>query len=423
MTPDAERPVRLLQVVHAYPPSLGGVQLAVRDLCERLLSDYGFRVTVLTTNVHTTLSFRDSSLPTIPIDPDEVQNGVRVRRFPVETKWALALEHLQRIAYHLRLPGNSRLRTLFSGPISPHLLRATCEEPADVICAASFPFNHLRYPFRRPKPRPPIVLVGAIHTENRWSYHRPDLIRLIDDSYAIVVHSEHERGWLVEQGAPPDRIRVIVHGIEIRDRRPERGTFRRRLGIAPDAFVVAYVGQQGPHKGIDTLLRVLPHLREQGKNARLVVAGAQSPYSSVLRALVRELPEDARTHVDLLDDVSDAQKAEILTDCDVFASPSEEESFGITTLEAWAHEKPVVLGSSPGQKSVVDDGALGLLVPHGDERRLLQALVALADDEPLRTRLGRAGHERLLARHDLSQVVAQYHELFTDAARARPTPP
>jgi hypothetical protein len=35
------RPLRLLQLVHTYPPALGGVQQSVSDVCERLVADYG----------------------------------------------------------------------------------------------------------------------------------------------------------------------------------------------------------------------------------------------------------------------------------------------------------------------------------------------------------------------------------------------
>src|SRR4029450_2153342 len=145
------RPLRLLQLVHTYPPALGGVQQSVSDVCERLVADYGWEVTVLATNALTSLSFRDSAISTLPIDPHgEQRNGVTVRRFSVDTRWAPFLRYAQATAYRLRLPGNGRVRTLLTGPVSRGLLQATLTEKADVICAATFPFNHLSYPFRRP---------------------------------------------------------------------------------------------------------------------------------------------------------------------------------------------------------------------------------------------------------------------------------
>ena len=113
------------------------------------------------------------------------------------------------------------------------------------------------------------------------------------------------------------------------------------------------------------------------------------------------------------------RRAEILADCDVFASPSEQESFGITTLEAWSQAKPVIVGDGPAQACVVEAGASGLLVPHGNEQRLLESLSQLASDGVLREWLGEAGRRRLHERHLPSGIVAQYHSLFMEAAATR----
>ena len=409
--------IRLLQLVHAYPPAVGGVEFSTRDLCEALVANYDLDVTVFTTNAFTVANFLDGSLPTIPINPAEEQNGVRIRRFPVVTRWASVLRPLQRFAWHLKLPGNDRLRTWYHGPIAPDMLRAVREFDADVVCAASFPLNHMTYPFRRPGPRPPIVLVPAVHTTNEWGYLRPHLIDLAARAFATVAHTEHEREWLIAHGAPAERVRVIGHGIDLADFRPARGRFRAARSIPPDALVVAYVGQQGGRKGIDTLLRVLPRLLERRPDAWLVVAGARTPYSEELRRIAGGLSEQARSRVLVLDDVTAAERAEVLADCDIFASPSEQEAFGITTLEAWSQSKPVVVGDGPAQACVVDHGVSGLLVPYRDEHRLFQTLDELAGDEALRLRLGRAGQRRLHERHRHSGIVARYHALFVDAAR------
>ncbi len=287
---------------------------------------------------------------------------------------------------------------------------------ADVICAASFPLNHMTYPFRRKTPRPPVVLVGAVHTNNSWGYDRRHLIKLIAHSYATVAHTEHERDWLIARGSPSEKLCVIGHGIELHDFNAGHGVFRSRHAIPRDAFVVAYLGQQGGHKGIDMLIRVLPTLLERQEDAWLIVAGARTPYSPELRRLAETLPGHARERLLFLDDVTSEERAQLLTDCDVFASPSAQESFGITTLEAWSQAKPVVVGNSPAQRSVVEDGVSGILVPHGNHARLLQALAMLAGDASLRARLGETGRCRLRERYDHAAVVSQYHSLFLQAA-------
>ncbi len=407
--------IRLVQLVHGYPPAVGGVELSTRDLCERLVADHGFDVTVLTTNAYTVSRFADPSLPTIAIDPNEVQNGVRVLRFPVRTSLAPLLWQVQRVAYRLRLPGNDRLRTWWNGPICPGMLEAVRSLEADVVCAASFPLNHMRYPFARPEPRPPVVLVGAVHTNDDWGYNRPYLLRLVNRSYATVAHTEHERDWLVGHGSEPERVRVIGHGVDPAELRPRRGAFRAERGIDPSAYLVAYVGQHGEHKGIDVLLAALPGLLERRPDAWLVVGGSRTPFTERLDQLARRLPPAARGRLRIATDLSAQDKADLLGDCDVFASPSRAESFGITTLEAWSLEKPVVVGDAPSQRSVVEDGVTGLIVPYGDGASLLDALERLADPA-LRERLGRAGRARLLGHYTRTAVERRYAELLTEAA-------
>ena len=414
-----ERPIHLVQLVHGYPPAIGGVEVSTRDLCERLVREHGFDVTVLTTNAYTVRNFSDPRLPTLPIRDDETQNGVRVRRFPVVTHWYPLLRVAQAAAWRLHIPGNGTLRTWLDGPISPRMLAALRTTPADVVCAASFPLNHMHYPFRLGSDGPPVVLVPAIHTNNPWGYERPNLLRLVNRAYATVAHTMHEREWLLARGADPSRVRVIGHGLDPGELEPNPGAFRSAYGIEPEAFLVAYVGQQGGHKGIDTLIAVLPLLLERCPSAWLAIGGARTPYSAELRRLASALSPPASGRIIFADDLTTQAKADLLGDSDVFASPSQAESFGITTLEAWSLAKPVVVGDSPSQHEIVRNGVTGLLVEHGNQGQLLDALVRLALSPDLRSEVGRRGFERLLRDFQRSATERQYAELLREAALSR----
>lgn len=405
----------MLQLVHGYPPAVGGVEISIRDLAERLVAEHGFEVTVLTTNAYTISNFVDPSLPTIPIVADEVQNGVRVLRHPVRTGWSRLLGPAQRVAWRLRLPYNDRLRTWFNGPISPALLESVRNLDADVICAASFPLNHMRYPFMRPAPRPPVVLIGAVHTNDAWGYERPYLLRLVKLAYATVAHTDHERDWLIAHGTPPERVRVIGHGIDPDELESTPGAFRARHGIDPSDYLIAYVGQQASHKGIDTLLAAFPRVLERRPGAWLAICGSQTPYSPVIHELAASLPPEVAARVRIVTDLTDREKAEALRDCDVFASPSRAESFGITSLEAWAKGKAIVVGDSPSQRSIVDDGKTGLIIPYGNVELLAEALVRLADTV-LRGAMGAAGKSVLLQRYLRRDIERRYADLLREAA-------
>jgi glycosyltransferase involved in cell wall biosynthesis len=408
-------PIRLLQLVHGYPPAVGGVELAARDRAERLVAEHGFHVTVLTTDRYNVAGFRKRNQPTIPIQPREVQNGVEIRRFPVRTSFAPVFRVTSSIAWRLRAPGNDLLRTLYSGPICPGMLQAARDSRPDVICAASFPLNHMRYPFRLPEPRPPVILIGAIHTNDDWNFDRPNLLRLVNQSYATIAHTDVEREWLIGHGAHPDRVRVVGVGIDKDGLRPRTGAFRKQQRIPEDAYLVAYFGQLASHKGIDVLMGALPTLVARQPNAWLAVAGARTPYAERVEQLANALPREVRGRIRLLMDIDEQTKADLLGDCDVFASPSQVESFGFTTIEAWSLAKPVVVGDAPSQRSVVADGVTGLIVPYGDQTRLVDALKRLTDPG-LRDSIGRAGREVAHERYDRRKIEATYAELFRSAA-------
>ena len=403
--------------MHGYPPAIGGVELSTRDLCEGLVARHGFEVDVFTTAALSIAGFRDSRLPTAPVPADEEQHGVRIHRFPVATRWVGILRPVQRIAYGLRLPWNDRLRTLYDGPISPAMRRAVARQPADVVCAASFPLNHMRYAFAQSAAGPPVVLVAALHTNDPRGFERKSLVDLVNRSYATIAHTQHELDWLVERGADSSRLRVIAHGLDPHDLRARRGELRRRLGIGGSDFVVGFLGQHAPHKGIDTLLRAVPRMLELRPDSWLVIGGARTRFTEELERQIAALGR-AGDRIRLLSNLTEHEKASLLCDCDVFASPSQRESFGITTLEAWSFHKPVIVGSAPSQHEVVEGGRSGFVVPYADVEALLCAL-ARSMNESIREHVGDAGYRRLVENYGRVEVERQYAELFGEAAAAR----
>jgi glycosyltransferase involved in cell wall biosynthesis len=77
--------------------------------------------------------------------------------------------------------------------------------------------------------------------------------------------------------------------------------------------------------------------------------------------------------------------------------PSRGEGFGLVYLEAMAFGKPCVASLDDAAPEVVLDEETGLLVRYADREGLLYALSRLLESEKLRTKLGRAGRERVKA--------------------------
>jgi len=82
-------------------------------------------------------------------------------------------------------------------------------------------------------------------------------------------------------------------------------------------------------------------------------------------------------------------------------------------MEAMSLRRPVVTTFVAGIPELVRDGETGWLIPAGDADALADALVAcLAADDDTLTRMGDAGRERVLARHDVDVEAGKLARLF-----------
>lgn len=104
--------------------------------------------------------------------------------------------------------------------------------------------------------------------------------------------------------------------------------------------------------------------------------------------------------------------------CDLFVAPSLFESYGLIYHEAMQYSKAVVACRTGGVPEVMEHNVEGLLVAPGDQQELHQALSLLMRDEGLRTRMGRAGAERVHQRVNYRTMAAGMEHAYYDAIAA-----
>jgi glycosyltransferase involved in cell wall biosynthesis len=139
-------------------------------------------------------------------------------------------------------------------------------------------------------------------------------------------------GWGVSRG----RICVIPNGIDAAELGYDpalRRAARRRLGIAADARVVGGVGRLEPTKRFDRLIRAMSELH----GATLLLVGDGSARTA-LEGLARELGVSSR----VVFAGATPHVREMLCAMDLFAAPSDQETFGMAVLEALASGLPAL---------------------------------------------------------------------------------
>jgi glycosyltransferase involved in cell wall biosynthesis len=234
-------------------------------------------------------------------------------------------------------------------------------------------------------------------------------------SFAVVHVSESQAAEARSLGlAPAGRTRVIVNGIEaasVRGAAARSPMSRERLGLRPDALVLATVARFDPVKRLEVLLRAMPLLVARVPEAQLLIVG-DGPGRDVLHALARTLaPGDRVVFAGALPDA-----ARVLPVVDLYVTASRREGLPLAVLEAMACGLPVLASAAPGHVDAVEPEVTGRLVPVDDAPALAAAAALLLRDPALRERMGRAGRERVEQHFARARVLVEIAGLYREAA-------
>lgn len=423
--------MKILHLVHAYSPAIGGSEYLMQQVSEYLANEAGHDVTVFTTFAYNSGLFTDSRVESMPGNRgEEIINNVKVRRFPVINRWARILYFIQYILYRIGFPGNGFLRMLYYGPISPMMKKAAASFDADVIVSAPFPLNHMNYGFKN-KNKAPVILVGCMHTVDKHGFHNPRLKKMIKKADGYIALTPHEKNFLVTRwGIDAAKVEVIGVGINIDTPQsasnPESLNIREEIGCSAGDPVIAFVGQHGLHKGIDILIRAMPRVWQKFPGTQLIIAGGTTPFTDRFKVLgqVTELamrvsqftddyvPPRPPGRIHFIDNVDENKKYKILDTCDIFASPSGFESFGITILEAWSKKKPVIACDIEATRHLVQDNETGFLVEYKNIQQLAETLIRLFEDPDLRKKTGEKGWQKLNKNYTRQIIGEKYSDFY-----------
>jgi glycosyltransferase involved in cell wall biosynthesis len=214
---------------------------------------------------------------------------------------------------------------------------------------------------------------------------RPHLLRaLMRASYrqaaAVVAVSQSVADSVVSGlGLPAQQVRTIYNPIVTVDLPEKAAAPVDDPWFAPGAApVVLGVGRLAPQKDLGTLLRAfaLVRSRRPDRPVRLVILG-EGPERAALEALARELGIDADVRLPGLE----KNPFRFMQRAAVFALSSIYEGLPGALIQAMACGCRVVSTDCPGgSREILQDGALGPLVPTRAPEALADAIARLLDD-------------------------------------------
>ncbi len=170
---------------------------------------------------------------------------------------------------------------------------------------------------------------------------------------------------------------------------------------------IVFIGRHDARKGLPVLLRAWPEIRRR-TGARLRLIGADPLQYRLLHTRLR-FDEDG---IDVLGIVTNEVRTEELARAKLFVSPAlGGESFGLVLVEAFATATPVVASDIVGYAEVATPEVAALVRP-GDEAALVEAVVALLEDEPRRVAMGRAARALASERYAWSDIARRLEQTY-----------
>jgi len=222
----------------------------------------------------------------------------------------------------------------------------------------------------------------------------------------VIANSRATADAFVAAGGRESLVRVVHNGIDpapfdaIDD--VEAAAARQRLGIPPDAYLVAMFGRFHEWKGQQILLDALAKL--PGVHALIVGAPlfGEEAFGSALKTQAERLGLRERVHflgfradVPLL-----MHAADVIVHASVYPEP-----FGRVIVEGMLAGRPVIVARAGGVVEIVTDGDTGMLVTPGDASALAKSIDGLRTDPAGTAAMAKRGRNHARQRFSLQAMV------------------
>ncbi|MEM9645165.1 MAG: glycosyltransferase family 4 protein [Planctomycetota bacterium] len=171
--------------------------------------------------------------------------------------------------------------------------------------------------------------------------------------------------------------------------------------IHEDGHNVLFFGRIWDYKGLDNLIAAEPLISQRFPDVNIVIGGEGEDFDRY-RKLIQN-PSRFQIHNRW---ISDQERAEMFQRASVVVLPYREATQSGVVPVAYNFCKPVVATRVGALAECIEHETTGLLVPPNDSQKLADAIVRVLNDPEERSRMGRAGRNRLV-RESAPEVVAQ----------------
>lgn len=263
------------------------------------------------------------------------------------------------------------------------------QESVDLLHANSLSMAAAAADLRAQLGVPAVLHVRDVY---RLSSAQWDTVRSLD---AVVAVSSAVARWLREHAVEESTLHVIPNAVTATPTSP--CTIPPDLRLPAYARKVACIGQICLRKGQDVFLQAARELASRRPDVGFLVIGerySQKPESAAFESRCRREASHGESSGRIRWLGYREEVRELLSAIDVVVVASRQEPLSRVLLEALAAGVPSVATDVGGNREILDEGRLGLLVPPDDPTAMAKAIGELLDNRTLRDRIHREGPRR-----------------------------
>ena len=230
-------------------------------------------------------------------------------------------------------------------------------------------------------------------------------------THFVVVAEAMKQQYLSAGIGSPDRYTKIFSGFPLEPFLASANDLglRAKLGLTPEDIVIGKIARLFKLTGHEDLLKIAPTLVRSCPRIKFLLVG-DGLWRPRFEALARSL--NLQKNIVFTGLVPPAEVPRLMGVMDIVVHLSSREGLPRALPQALAAGRPVVAYDSDGANEVCHENKTGFLVHPRDLPGLQQRLLLLAQDAPLRERLGQCGQQFVQERFGVQRMVDDLYQLY-----------
>ena len=244
---------------------------------------------------------------------------------------------------------------------------------------------------------------------------------------AIIAISAHQKKELADiyKIAPENKIFTIPLGFNLDkyslEQDSKRLLFRKKYGFDENDIVIGIIGRIVPIKNHEMFVEVAAVIKKTaGINVRFAIIGDGESLpmiekkSGQLGLSYSYFPTQPKAKTDIVVTSWETEIDQVLAGLDIVVLTSYNEGTPVSLIEAQAACKPVVSTDVGGVEDIIIHGENGYLTKVNDVKSFAEYVNILIGDKELRTKMGKAGFEKVISRYSKQRLVKDVKKLYLE---------